>query len=287
MGSKEEIEKNKGNYDISGAAIVDPATNDKTEAYIAKLVELRQKKGMTEEQARELLLTNYIYYGVMMVKMGDADGMVSGACHSTADTLRPCLQILKTKPGTKLVSAFFLMVVPDCEMGDHGTFIFGDAGLEQNPDPEKLANIAISSAESFRILTGHEPIVAMLSHSTKGSAKHPDVDKVVEATKIAHELDPELKLDGELQLDAAIVPEVGASKAPGSTVAGHANVLIFPDLDAGNIGYKLVQRLGKAEAYGPLTQGIAAPVNDLSRGCSAEDIVGVVAITSVQAQAQK
>ena len=286
VGNRDVIEKNRGNYDISGAAVVDPATNDKTEAYIAKLVELRQKKGMTEDQARELLLNNYLYYGVMMVKMGDADGMVSGACHSTADTLRPCLQILKTKPGTKLVSAFFLMVVPDCEMGDHGTFIFGDAGLEQNPDPEKLANIAISSAESFRTLTGHEPIVAMLSHSTKGSAKHADVDKVVEATKIAHELDPELKLDGELQLDAAIVPEVGASKAPGSTVAGHANVLIFPDLDAGNIGYKLVQRLGKAEAYGPLTQGIAAPVNDLSRGCSAEDIVGVVAITSVQAQAQ-
>ena len=287
VGSKEEIEKNKGTYDISGASIVDPATNDRTEAYIAKLVELRQKKGMTEEQARELLLSNYLYYGVMMVKMGDADGMVSGACHSTADTLRPCLQILKTKPGTKLVSAFFLMVVPDCDMGDNGTFIFGDAGLEQNPDPEKLANIAISSAESFRTLTGgHEPVVAMLSHSTKGSAKHPDVDKVVEATKIARELAPELKLDGELQLDAAIVPEVGASKAPGSPVAGHANVLIFPDLDAGNIGYKLVQRLGKAEAYGPLTQGIAAPVNDLSRGCSAEDIVGVVAITSVQAQAQ-
>ena len=256
IGKKEDIEKNKGAYDISGAQIVDPATNDKTEAYIAKLVELRQKKGMTEEQARELLMSNYIYYGVMMVKMGDADGMVSGACHSTADTLRPCLQILKTKPGTKLVSAFFLMVVPDCDMGANGTFIFGDAGLEQNPDPEKLANIALSSAESFRTLTGKEPIVAMLSHSTKGSAKHPDVDKVVEATKLAHELDPELKLDGELQLDAAIVPEVGASKAPGSTVAGHANVLIFPDL------------------------------NDLSRGCSAEDIVGVVAITSVQAQAQ-
>ena len=286
IGNKEDIEKKKGTYDISGAKIVDPAENDKTEAYIAKLVELRQKKGMTEEQARELLTSNYIYYGVMMVKMGDADGMVSGACHSTADTLRPCLQILKTKPGTKLVSAFFLMVVPDCDMGANGTFIFGDAGLEQNPDPEKLANIALSSAESFRTLTGKEPIVAMLSHSTKGSAKHPDVDKVVEATKLAHELDPELKLDGELQLDAAIVPEVGASKAPGSTVAGHANVLIFPDLDAGNIGYKLVQRLGKAEAYGPLTQGIAAPVNDLSRGCSAEDIVGVVAITAVQAQAQ-
>ena len=279
IGSKEDIEKNKGTYDITGAAIVDPATNEKTESYIAKLVELREKKGMTEEKARELLLNNYLYYGVMMVKMGDADGMVSGACHSTADTLRPCLQILKTKPGTKLVSAFFLMVVPDCDMG-------ADAGLEQNPDPEKLANIAISSAESFRTLTGKEPIVAMLSHSTKGSAKHPDVDKVVEATKLAQEMAPDLQLDGELQLDAAIVPEVGASKAPGSKVAGHANVLIFPDLDAGNIGYKLVQRLGKAEAYGPLTQGIAAPVNDLSRGCSAEDIVGVVAITSVQAQAQ-
>ena len=273
VGSKEEIEKNKGTYDISGAAIVDPATDARTEGYIAKLVELRQKKGMTPEQAKELLLNNYLYYGVMMVKMGDADGMVSGACHSTADTLRPCLQILKTKPGTKLVSAFFLMVVPD-------------AGLEQNPDPEKLANIAISSADSFKLLVGKEPVVAMLSHSTKGSAKHADVDKVVEATKIAQGLAPELALDGELQLDAAIVPEVGASKAPGSKVAGHANVLVFPDLDAGNIGYKLVQRLGKAEAYGPLTQGIAAPVNDLSRGCSAEDIVGVVAITAVQAQAE-
>lgn len=286
VGSKEEIEKKKGTYDISGAAIVDPATDARTEGYIAKLVELRQKKGMTPEQAKELLLNNYLYYGVMMVKMGDADGMVSGACHSTADTLRPCLQILKTKPGTKLVSAFFLMVVPDCDMGADGTFVFADAGLEQNPDPEKLANIAISSADSFKLLVGKEPVVAMLSHSTKGSAKHADVDKVVEATKIAQGLAPELALDGELQLDAAIVPEVGASKAPGSKVAGHANVLVFPDLDAGNIGYKLVQRLGKAEAYGPLTQGIAAPVNDLSRGCSAEDIVGVVAITAVQAQAE-
>ena len=283
VGSKEEIEKNKGTYDISGATIVDPATDARTEGYIAKLVELRQKKGMTPEQAKELLLSNYLYYGVMMVKMGDADGMVSGACHST---LRPCLQILKTKPGTKLVSAFFLMVVPNCDMGANGTFIFADAGLEQNPDPEKLANIAISSADSFKLLVEKEPVVAMLSHSTKGSAKHADVDKVVEATKIAQELAPELALDGELQLDAAIVPSVGESKAPGSKVAGHANVLVFPDLDAGNIGYKLVQRLAKAEAYGPLTQGIAAPVNDLSRGCSAEDIVGVVAITAVQAQAE-
>ena len=286
VGSKEEIEKNKGTYDISGATIVDPATDARTEGYITKLVELRQKKGMTPEQAKELLLSNYLYYGVMMVKMGDADGMVSGACHSTADTLRPCLQILKTKPGTKLVSAFFLMVVPNCDMGANGTFIFADAGLEQNPDPEKLANIAISSADSFKLLVEKEPVVAMLSHSTKGSAKHADVDKVVEATKIAQELAPELALDGELQLDAAIVPAVGESKAPGSKVAGHANVLVFPDLDAGNIGYKLVQRLAKAEAYGPLTQGIAAPVNDLSRGCSAEDIVGVVAITAVQAQAE-
>ena len=285
IGSEEEIAKNKGDFDITGATIVDPATYEKTDEYVATLVELRKKKGMTEEQAREILLTNYLYYGVMMVKMKDADGMVSGACHSTADTLRPCLQILKTKPGTKLVSAFFVMVVPDCDMGANGTFIFGDSGLEQNPDPEKLANIALSSAESFQLLTGKEPVVAMLSHSTKGSAKHADVDKVVEATRIAKELNPNVRLDGELQLDAAIVPSVGESKAPGSPVAGHANVLIFPDLDAGNIGYKLVQRLAKAEAYGPLTQGIAAPVNDLSRGCSAEDIEGVIAITAVQAQA--
>ena len=286
IGSEEEVAKNKGNFDISGAQIVDPAKSEKTESYIAKLVELREKKGMTEEQARELLLTNYPYYGVMMVKMGDADGMVSGACHSTADTLRPCLQILKTKPGTKLVSAFFIMVVPDCEMGENGTFVFGDCGLNQNPSPEELAAIAISSAESFKQLVGAEPRVAMLSHSSMGSAKHDDVTKVVEAVKIAKAEAPDLMLDGELQLDAAIVPSVGASKAPQSPVAGKANVLIFPDLDAGNIGYKLVQRLAKAEAYGPMTQGIAAPVNDLSRGCSAKDIEGVVAITAVQCQSK-
>ena len=280
VGSKEEIEKNKGTYDISGATIVDPATDARTEGYIAKLVELRQKKGMTPEQAKELLLSNYLYYGVMMVKMGDADGMVSGACHSTADTLRPCLQILKTKPGTKLVSAFFLIVVSGCEYGANGAFVFADSGLNQNPTSEELAAIAASSAESFELLVQEKPIVAMLSHSTKGSAKHADVDKVVEATKIAKEQNPELALDGEFQLDAAIVPSVGESKAPGSKVAGHANVLVFPDLDAGNIGYKLVQRLAKAEAYGPLTQGIAAPVNDLSRGCSAKDIEGCLLYTS-------
>ena len=250
-------------------------------------VELRKKKGMTPEEARKILLTDYPYFGVMMVKMGDADGMVSGACHSSADTLRPSLQILKTKPGTKLVSAFFIEVVPDCEYGEDGTFLFADCGLEQNPDPEKLAAIAASSAESFKVLIGDDPRIAMLSHSTKGSAKHADVDKVVEAVRIAHEEYPELKVDGELQLDAAIVPEIAASKAPGSSVAGKANILLFPDLDAGNIGYKLVQRLGKAEAYGPLTQGIAMPVNDLSRGCSSKDIEGVVAITAVQCQANK
>lgn len=286
IGSEEAVKKGSEGLDVSKATIIDPATYEKTHAYIDKLVELREKKGMTPEKAKETLMNDYTYYGVMMVKMGDADGLVSGACHSTANTLRPCLQVLKTKPGTKLVSAFFLMVVPDCEYGDDGVFVFGDCGLNQNPNPEELAAIAESSAESYKLLTGNEPRVAMLSHSSMGSAKHADVDKVVEATRIAKEANPDLALDGELQLDAAIVPSVGASKAPNSKVAGHANVLIFPDLDAGNIGYKLVQRLAKAEAYGPMTQGIAAPVNDLSRGCSAEDIVGVVAITAVQCQNQ-
>mgnify|MGYP002768880827 CR=1 FL=1 len=289
VGNEEAVKKSaaEDGYDISGAQIVDPATSEKTQGYIDKLVELRQKKGMTPDQAKEILLNQYLYYGVMMVKMGDADGMVSGACHSTADTLRPCLQILKTKPGTKLVSAFFVMVVPDCDMGENGTFVFSDCGLEQNPDSEKLAAIALSAAESFKLLVGDEPRVALLSHSSKGSAKHADVDKVVEAVKIAQANAPEgVMVDGELQLDAAIVPSVGASKAPESPVAGKANVLVFPDLDAGNIGYKLVQRLAKAEAYGPMTQGIAAPVNDLSRGCSAEDIEGVIAITAVQCQNQ-
>ncbi len=286
VGTEEQVAEVGAGLDLTGVKVVDPAKDPKAPEYIDKLVELRSKKGMTKEQATEILMNQYLYYGVMMVKMGDADGMVSGACHSTADTLRPCLQILKTKPGTKLVSAFFLMVVPDCEYGANGTFIFADSGLEQNPDPERLAAIAYSSAESFELLVQQPAKVAMLSHSTMGSAKHADVDKVVEATRIVKEAHPELMVDGEMQLDAAIVPSVGKSKAPNSPVAGEANVLVFPDLDAGNIGYKLVQRLAKAEAYGPVTQGIAKPVNDLSRGCSAEDIVGVVAITAVQAQAQ-
>ena len=287
IGSEEIVkEKGKG-FDISGARVIDPLTFEKAEEYIDLLYELRKAKGMTREDAEKLVRDNYTYFGVMMVKAGDADGMVSGACHSTADTLRPCLQILKTKPGTKLVSSFFVMVVPDCDLGENGTFVFSDCGLEQNPDPEKLAAIAGSAAASFKSLVGAEPRIAMLSHSSKGSAKHADVDKVVEATRIAKETYPDLMIDGELQLDAAIVPSVGASKAPDSPVAGKANVLVFPDLDAGNIGYKLVQRLAKAEAYGPMTQGIAKPVNDLSRGCSASDIAGVIAITAVQCQAQE
>lgn len=283
VGNKEAITKEAEGLDLSKATVIDPNQTDKLQSYIDLLVEVRKSKGMTPEQAKELLTKDPLYFGVTMVKAGDADGMVSGAIHSTANVLRPSLQILKTKPGTKLVSSFFVIVVPNCEYGADGTFIFSDSGLVQNPNPEELAAIAQSSAKSFELLTEKEPIVAMLSHSTKGSAQHADVDKVVQATKIAKELYPDIKLDGEFQLDAAIVPSVGASKAPGSEYAGKANVLIFPDLDAGNIGYKLAQRLAKAEAYGPITQGIAKPVNDLSRGCTVDDIVGVISITALQA----
>ncbi len=285
VGTPEEVEQYSKGYDITGATIINPYTYEKTEEYLNLFVELRKSKGLTYEEAKATALGDYMYYACLMVKAGDADGVVSGACHSTANTLRPSLQIIKTKPGTKLVSAFFVIVVPDCEYGANGTFIFGDSGLVQNPNPEELAAIAACSAESFELLVQEEAIVAMLSHSSMGSAKHDDVTKVVEATRICKEENPNLKVDGELQLDAAIVPEIGESKAPDSSVAGHANVLVFPDLDAGNIGYKLAQRLAKAEAYGPVTQGIAMPINDLSRGCSADDIVGVVAITCVQAQA--
>lgn len=283
VGDSDEIIKNCDG-DLSRATIINPKTSELTSDFANKLYELRKEKGMTLEEANKLLLEDNMYFACMLVKEGMADGVVSGACHSTANTLRPALQIIKTKKDVMLVSAFFLMVVPNCEFGSDGTFIFSDAGLEQNPTPEKLAAIAASSAESFKLLVEKEPLVAMLSHSTMGSAKHADVDKVVEGVRIAKEKYPEYKIDGELQLDAAIVPSVASSKAPDSDVAGRANVLIFPDLDAGNIGYKLVQRLAKAEAYGPITQGIAAPINDLSRGCSVDDIVGVIAITAVQAQ---
>jgi phosphate acetyltransferase len=286
--------------DFDGITVIDPANAADNEELANVLFELRRKKGMTREEAYELV-QDELYHGVMMVYTGEADGMVSGAAHATSDVLRPSLQILKTKPGTSLVSAFFVIVVPDCEYGRgfgngagedeagrddkrDGAFIFADSGLVQYPDKDELADIAIASAASFRQLLEDEPVVAMLSHSTKGSAKGESIDKVVAATKIAHEKAPDLALDGEFQLDAAIVPSVGASKAPGSDVAGHANVLVFPDLDSGNIGYKLAQRLAKAEAYGPITQGIAKPVNDLSRGATAADIVGVIAITAVQCQ---
>lgn len=281
---KEILDIAKDNHiDISMATIIDPLESTKYEGYVNTFYELRKEKGIDYENAKEIV-KDPVYFGMMMVKQNDADGLVSGAIHSTADTLRPALQILKTAPGTKLVSAFFLMVVPDCVYGENGTFLFGDCGLNTYPNEEELSEIAISSANSFKLLTGKTPKVAMLSFSTKNSAECEAVDKVINATKLVKEKEPDLLVDGELQLDAAIIPEIAKSKAPGSDVAGYANTLIFPNLDAGNIGYKLTQRLAKAEAYGPLCQGIAKPVNDLSRGCSTDDIVGVVAITAVQVQ---
>ncbi len=286
IGNEEKIYDGAGwlEVDLTGLKVVNPLTSDKLEDYVELLYETRKSKGMTMDKAREILTTDYLTFGIVMVKANDADGMVAGACHSTADTLRPALQILKTAPGVKMVSGFFILDVPNCEFGENGTFLFADCGLNQDPTAEELAIIADTSAKSFKSLIGAKPVIAMLSHSTKGSAKHPLVDKVVEATRIAHEEYPHLTLDGELQTDAALVPSVAKSKAPGSEVAGKANVLIFPNLDCGNIGYKLVQRLAKADAYGPMLQGLAKPVNDLSRGCSWQDIVGVVALTAVQAQ---
>lgn len=284
IGTPEEIAKNSEGLDISGATIVDPFNDPNKQKYIDKFVELRSKKGVTPEMAKEQMEKDYMYYACLMCKCGDADGAVSGACHSTGNTIRPALQLLKTKPGIGSVSGFFLMEVPNCDCGDNGLFVFADCAVNTDLDSEKLAEIAGLSAESFEMLTGGKSKVAMLSYSSKGSAKHDDVTKVADAVKIAHEKFPELELDGELQLDAALVPSVGQSKAPGSTVAGYANTLVFPSLEAGNIGYKLVQRLAKANAYGPVLQGLSMPVNDLSRGCFSEDIVGVVAITAVQAQ---
>ena len=284
IGKKDKIMEAAGSFDVSKAIFVDPETYDRMDEMVAGLAEARKSKGMTLEEARKILMDDSLFVAVMLVKMGVADGMVSGAIHSTADTLRPALQILKTAPGTELVSSFFIMVTKTPQYGDDGILLFADCALNQNPNPAELACIAGASAKSYNAFIGKEARVAMLSHSTMGSAKHADVTKVVDAVKIAKEKYPDLKLDGEIQLDAAIVKEVGELKAPNSTVAGKANVLVFPDIDAGNIGYKLVQRFGNAEAFGPILQGIAKPVNDLSRGCSANDIVAVVALTSVQAQ---
>lgn len=284
LGDEDKINKiaNENHFDIAKATIINPKISEKRKEYAESLYDLRKAKGMTLEQAQELILDE-VYFGMMMVKKEEADGLVSGAIHSTSDTLRPALQILKTAPNTKLVSAFFVMVVPNCQYGEEGTFVFGDCGLNQNPNAEELAEIAKSSSDSFEQLVGKTAKVGMLSYSTYGSAKSELTQKVIDATNLIKEKYPEMKVDGEFQLDSAIVPEVAASKAPTSKIAGNCNTLIFPDLNSGNIGYKLTQRFAKAEAYGPLCQGIAKPVNDLSRGCSAQDVAGVIAITCVQA----
>ncbi len=283
LGNATEITSTAG--DLAGARIVDPATSNAASSYAEAFFELRKHKGITLEDATAQM-ADPIYFGAMMVKQGDADGMVCGACHATADVLRAALQILKTAPGASAVSSFFIMALPDTTYGDDGVLMFADCGLTIQPDAAALAQIAVSCSESWHALFESEPRVALLSHSTHTSAvANPDRDKVIEATRLAHEMAPNLALDGELQADAALVPAVAATKAADSSVAGKANILVFPDLDSGNIAYKLVQRLTHAEAYGPITQGIAAPVNDLSRGASVEDIIGVIAITAVQCQA--
>ena len=269
--------------DVSNIEIVNPLTSPKAAEYTNALYELRKAKGVTEEQAKQLV-ADPMYYGIMMVKLGDADGLVSGAVHTTGDMLRPALQIIKTKPGIKVVSSSFLLDCPNKSLGHNGLLVYSDCVVVPCPTAEELASIAVSAAETAHVLCGiEEPKVALLSFSTKGSAKHELVTKVQEATRLAHEMAPDLALDGEMQFDAAIIPEIGASKAKGSPVAGHANVLIFPDLQAGNIGYKITQRIGGAEAFAVL-QGLAKPCNDLSRGCSVDDIVATVALTAVQAQ---
>lgn len=281
IGDKDKIDKS---FNVDDAMFINPSTYFFTDELANKLYELRKEKGMTLEKAHELLLNDYMYFACMLVKTGRADGIVSGVCHSTSDTLRPALQIIKSNPRYNFVSSFFLMETKDNEFGDDGILVFSDSGLVEYPTVEELAKIAAMSAESFDYLVEDEPIVALLSYSTKGSAKSEHIDKVVEATKLINNKYPNLKADGELQLDAAICPEVASRKAPNSKVAGRANVLIFPNIDAGNIGYKLVERFAHAKAYGPITQGMATPVNDLSRGSNIDEIIGVVAITAVQAQ---
>ena len=271
---------------IDGVEVINPLDYPDTDDLITEFYELRKEKGINLDDARKIITSNNMYFACMLLKRGIADGIVSGACHATSDTLRPALQIIKTKKESELVSAFFLMDTLNLD-GSRTPYVFGDAGLNEYPNPKELAFIAKDSADSYHLLTDGEPITAFLSYSTMGSAKHEMIDKVKLATRMAKELFPNYKMDGELQLDAAIIPEVAAVKAPYSDVAGHANVLIFPNLDAGNIGYKLVERLGHAKAYGPITQGINKPVNDLSRGCSTQDIVGVIAITAVQASVEE
>jgi phosphate acetyltransferase len=287
IGNEDEINAlaEENNVDLAGINIVNPLTDSKRGEYVQAFTEMRKSKGMTTEKA-EAILKDSIYYASMMVKLGDGDGMVAGAASSTPEVWRPVLQIVKTKPGISVASSCFIMEVPNCKYGADGLFIFADCGLNPNPNEDQLAAIAVSAADLATSLLEIEPNVALLSFSTKGSANDPLVDKVVNATNIAKTMRPDLNIDGELQGDAALDAVVGASKAPNSPVAGKANVLIFPDLNAGNINYKLVQRLANAMALGPLSMGLAKPVNDLSRGCSVQDIVNVVAITAVEAQNQ-
>jgi len=286
LGDLKEIQETakQTGTDLTGLAVIDPKASDKLAAYTQLLYDLRKAKGMTMEQASELASKNTLYFGALMVKANDADGMVAGAINSTGNVLRPALQIIKTEPGISVVSSSFIMEVPNHSYGADGVLIFGDCAVIPDPTADQLAAIAVSSAQTGVQLVGLDPKVAMLSFSTKGSAKHDLVTKVQEATQKVHEIAPDLLCDGELQADAALVESVGQLKSPGSKVAGHANVLVFPDLQAGNIGYKLVQRLAGAVAVGPIIQGLAKPVNDLSRGCSVDDIVSVVAITAVKAQ---
>lgn len=284
IGNADEIKTNasKINVNISGIEIIEPENSNLFESYVETFFNLRKSKGITYEKAKEIML-DPVYFATMMVKMKDADGMVSGAIHSTGDLLRPALQIIKTAPGISIVSSSFIMELQDKSFGDDGVILFADCAINPNPDAEELSSIALATAATAKSLCRIEPRVAMLSFSTKGSAEHELITKVREATKIAKEKSPDLLIDGELQLDAAIMPDIAKLKAPESPVAGKANVLIFPDLQSGNIGYKLVQRIAKANCIGPVSQGFAAPVNDLSRGCSPEDIINVIAITALQA----
>ena len=286
LGKVETIKKEAGKLgvNIEGAEIIDPVTSDKRDAYADIMVEIRKKKGLTKEQALDLL-NDPLCYAPVMIKAGDADGEIAGAINATGDVLRPAFQFVKTMPGVSVVSGAFMMFLKDLSFGQDGILVFSDCAVMPDPDEQQLAEIAVTTAKTAKAIVGMEPRVAMLSFSTKGSAKHELVDKVVNATKIAKEMAPDLMIDGELQLDAALIPEVASLKAPGSDVAGKANILVFPGLEAGNIGYKLVQRLAGAEAIGPVLQGMAAPINDLSRGCSVSDIVNMVAIAANQAGA--
>ncbi len=283
VGNEEKIKTSalKTGADISGAHIADPSKSPLLESYAETFFQIRKHKGVSPESSLEIM-KDELYFGTMMVHTGEADGLVSGAVHSTADTVRPALQIIKTKPGLNVVSSCFIMIVPESDLGEKGMFVFADCAINIDPDSSQLAEIAVSSAETAKVLCNMEPKVAMLSFSTYGSAKHQHVDKVVDALKIVKEKFPDLEVDGDIQADAALISSIGKTKCPGSSIAGKANVLVFPELQSGNISYKLVERLAKAKAIGPILQGIAKPVNDLSRGCSVEDIVNLCVITSAQ-----